>query len=464
MHGLNIYADNELLAHVDLNRVDSPYNFTLSLPQSETEILLQKHLETLGGTIEFQTTCSHLDPSEGKYKATLKKNAHEEEAHFKYIIGCDGAHSKIRHELKIPFEGLPYPQNFIQADFILETEDIEPNEGYAFLQPDSIFSILPLGKKYSRCIASVEKPIPAEQLNLEFFENLIYQRTPINVTSIHSPTWFNSFRIHRRKVPTMSQNGAFLAGDAAHIHSPIAGQGMNGGIQDAYNLGWKLAYTLKGYCPESLLNSYSLERSPVADHILHRTHQLTSLLSSKNRLFQEIRNTLVPILGQFDYVQNRFVNFIEEIKINYRKSPIVQKLPRWERIEPLPGDRAPDTHILASQGITHIRLYEKLKSTSFTLLIFSSNKRIQETNKLLHFINENYADIIDPIIISEEISNELDISQENLFRDPSKSSFDAYNVKKHAIFLIRPDNYIAFRKDRLKAKPLRHYLEKFFPR
>lgn len=465
MNALNIYANNELLAHIDINRVDSPYNFTLNVPQNITEGILHEHLEKLGHGVESETALISLIQEEGVNRVTLQRAEGEEETStFRYVVGCDGSHSKVRHELKMRFEGLSYPENFVQADLILEGQGISYNEGYAFLTRKEILTILPIGKKYCRCIASVDEAIKAEDLSIEFFEQMILDRSPIALESLRSPNWFDGFKIHRRKVAKMSQGGVFLAGDSAHIHSPIAGQGMNGGIQDAYNLSWKLAYVLKGYCGESLLDTYSKERSIVAEHILKRTHLLTNVLRTENILLQELRNIVVPLLGQFDYVQDRFVNFIEQTKVNYRKSKISVDSSAWGRKEPMAGDRAPDTYIQAPQGITHTRLYDYLKGTEFKLLIFTNKKSIDQTNKILSLVEtERYKKAITPIVVSKEVSSEINIPIEHLFRDPSRTSFIAYNVDVCAVFLIRPDNYIGFRCNKLKVKGLKKYLESLFP-
>src|ERR1039457_2232229 len=144
----------------------------------------------------------------------------------------------------------------------------------------------------------------------------------ISPVELEEVLWFSSYRVHSRKADSFEKGRCYIAGDAAHIHSPAGGQGMNTGIQDAYNLAWKLAMVVRGSAPDSLLDSYTAEREPVSRSVLALTANLTAVATLRHPVSQKIRNRLIPILASFDVIENRLVERLAEIGINYRGSPI----------------------------------------------------------------------------------------------------------------------------------------------
>src|SRR4030095_357834 len=194
----------------------------------------------------------------------------EENADFLWVIGCDGSHSTVRHRLNVPFEGAPYEECFALADVKVEWSNAD-DELYGYLGEDSVMLLFPFGNGRYRVIsessgAQAEGEAPA----LGYFQDLMDRLGPPGAR-VTDPLWTTWFRIHRRCVNKYREGRIFLAGDAAHIHSPAGGQGMNTGIQDAYNLAWKLALVLKGQAPKSLLDSYEAERHPIAQMVLRGT-------------------------------------------------------------------------------------------------------------------------------------------------------------------------------------------------
>ncbi len=228
---------------------DSPFSTIYFLPQSETERILIRHLEKHRVHIEREKELLFFSQNKKRVEATIKDDVTEkiEKILCAYIVGCDGAHSTVRHILNFAFEGAAYKQNFILADATIDWS-FSRKKFLFFLGKQGIFIHIPLTKNISRVMLaerlstnSKEKLPPPSVIKIEAAASLI-TKVPVKLSN---PIWLSQFSLHHRGVQTYCQGRAFLAGDSAHIHSPVGGQGMNTGIQDATNLAWKLAIALK---------------------------------------------------------------------------------------------------------------------------------------------------------------------------------------------------------------------------
>src|SRR5712691_9803255 len=259
LHGLSLHHRLEQIARIDFSSLASPFPFALGLPQSETERLLSEHLGTFGITVERGVELTSFTQTSDTVRAVLRHaDGHEETVETPWIIGCDGAHSTTRHTLGMDFEGAPYDESFILADVQLES-GLPRDRVHLFLGDNGVLGIIPFAENRWRIVANIppesrDQSLP--EVTLGEVQTLLDRRGPPDDRA-NDPSWMSRFHISHRKVRQFRQLRVFLAGDAAHIHSPAGGQGMNTGMQDAFNLAWKLALTHGGHAVgDILLDSY----------------------------------------------------------------------------------------------------------------------------------------------------------------------------------------------------------------
>ena len=239
---------------------ESPYAFIAMVPQDVTEKLLVEELRRRGGDVEYETTFVSAVEQEDGVEVTAEHNGESIRVARQVRGGCDGAHSAIRHLLKIPFEGAEYADSFALAD--VETNEALPADELQLCPSEfGPLAIFPMSATRRRIVATMEHG-KGDAPSLELIQKILAERGPngVEARALH---WSSYFRIHHRHVARLRSGRFFLAGDAAHIHSPFGGQGMNTGLHDVWNLAWKLDLFLHGHGNEQLLDSYSAERIPV---------------------------------------------------------------------------------------------------------------------------------------------------------------------------------------------------------
>jgi len=278
---VNVYDGSERLLHLSLQHLKVPYPYVLSVPQSETERQLTTLLHSLGGEVERSQELTDVQQEGDRVIAVANHISQDteiaEEITADWLIGCDGARSQVRKALGIEFEGSTYEEDFLLADVDLDWNRTQ-DKLHIWLHQDGPFAAIPLPKsQHWRLIAGIAAEEDEVETAVDLFQQLMIERTGDTTTTISNPIWLSNFKIHRRIVNQYREGRVFLAGDAAHIHSPVGGQGMNVGIQDAYNLAWKLTLVVKNQAPTALLNTYEAERRPIAKSVLAATHALTKL-------------------------------------------------------------------------------------------------------------------------------------------------------------------------------------------
>ncbi len=330
------------LGHTNFDLVASPYNFALMIPQSETERLLAEHLRSFGVEVERELTLmGFAQQTEVVAAKLMNADGHEETVETPWLIGCDGAHSTVRHGLGLEFRGFAQGDNWLLADVRLEGDGAPPGDEVApYLHRDGPFVIFPIPGGRARIIADLgpaeaaadigrQMPVPT----LADVQALIDKRTGGGFRAL-DPVWLTYFRINERKVADYRYGRIFLAGDAAHVHSPAGGQGMNTGIQDAVNLAWKLAMVVRGDGATSLLDSYSAERSAVGDMVLRNAARLTGMATLSNPAAQIARNVAMRVLLSLGAVQHRVATTMSETDIGYRNNPLCAGHGAGRRFEP----------------------------------------------------------------------------------------------------------------------------------
>lgn len=366
--GARILAETKPLVEVRLDTARSIYRAALMIPQSETERLLEEQLTVLGAPIERQVELKSFAAEDGGIAATLQHaDGREESAKASYLIGCDGAHSDVRHGLGVEFEGSTLPSDWILAD--LSVDGALPRDEITICwATNGVLVFFPISGNRFRVIADVA-PVTADSSppTVAAIQKLMDERGPTDLLA-HDPIWVSNFHINERKVRSYRLGRVFLCGDAAHVHSPAGGQGMNTGMQDAFNLGWKLALTWQQPGSPTLLDSYSPERSAIGEQVLRNAGNLTKIATLRNPILQELRSLAVTTLGKIPALRQRLVDQLTELDLNYRGIGLtVNPPPRGASRRPACGDRAPDLP-LRSADPRASRLHQILGTGRFAVV------------------------------------------------------------------------------------------------
>lgn len=309
------------LAQMQFAPGESPYPFVAMVPQNVTEGLLVRALRRNGGEVEYETKFISAEQRDGTISATLEHKGKTITVEASFVIGCDGAHSAVRHLLNIPFVGGEYADSFILAD--VETRATIPaNELWLCPSASGPVAVFPMSATRRRIVATVAH-LEGDAPSLSLVQKILSERAPQAITVL-SLNWSTYFRIHHRHVAHLREGRFFIAGDAAHIHSPFGGQGMNTGLQDVWNLVWKLDLFLRGLGNEELLDSYNAERLPVIKDVIETTDFLTKVLGTPNKLAQALRDTIIPMVSRLAPVQHAFVQRLSELGIAYHGSPVIE--------------------------------------------------------------------------------------------------------------------------------------------
>jgi 2-polyprenyl-6-methoxyphenol hydroxylase-like FAD-dependent oxidoreductase len=321
---VNFIAGDKVIGRVSMRDVRSRYPYGLMLPQSETERLLEERLRDLGVAVEREVELASFKAGADGVEAVLRDaGGGGEIVRADWLVGCDGAHSAVRHGLGAPFVGETLDSDWMLADVHMRGYPCPDSEASIYWHRDGVFVIFPISPGRYRVLADLP-PSGAEHPptpTLEDTQAIIDRRGPAGLVAF-DPIWLAGFRINGRKVANYRWGRVFLAGDAAHVHSPAGGQGMNTGMQDAFNLAWKLALVVHEKSGEHLLDSYSVERSGVGDEVLKGAARLTAVGTMRNPIAQSIRNLAGHMILGLPPVRHAFADTMTEVSIGYPNSPI----------------------------------------------------------------------------------------------------------------------------------------------
>jgi 2-polyprenyl-6-methoxyphenol hydroxylase-like FAD-dependent oxidoreductase len=464
--GVSIFGDGRWLARMSIEDVDSPFPFALGITQDRTEAMLARHLERLGGRLERRVEVARVEPHDDGATATLlHPDGKWEKARATWVVGCDGASSAVRIGLGLPFEGSSYDERFLMADVKL-TWDESPEHFYIFYG-DAVFTmVIPIPGDRVRLFMS--EPPGDHEITLDTFRDLFKSTVPLPAT-LDDAGWMSRFRMHKRIVPKYRVGRVFLAGDAAHIHSPISGQGMNLGMQDAYNLAWKLALVVRGRAPESLLDSYEPERRPLASAVLDDSDKFQRRAMIKDGFGATVRNQILEFMMRFPSLLKDRAEKASQIAFSYRGSPIVAedrpsvfatKLLEDRTTEqptvrdwldfasaPAAGDRVPDLQL--SEGT----VFERLCGTHHTVLLFDGQAPTPEgyvhLARIADAVVARWGELVRPVVIvyGSETPPELEGASAagRVWLDPDGKLHARYGAGSECLYAVRPDGYVGFR-------------------
>ncbi|KAI0437839.1 FAD binding domain-containing protein [Xylaria telfairii] len=426
----------------DVKLLGTKFPSTMTITQFETEKWLDKTLAKHGIRVEMGVEAKNItQDAEGVTVMISSKDGGEEEVRAKYVVGADGAHSSVRHASNLTFEGDAYPQEFICADTYMESK-MPGGQAYMCLGNGALI-VLPLKGGMVRLVVSRPGQDNTCDPKLEDFEEFLQEIFP-GGGSLHDPTWVTRFRLHHRGVNNYRDGRLLVAGDAAHIHSPAGGQGMNTGIQDAINLGWKLAAVLRGEKPDSFLDSYHNERHRVGQYLLASTDKAFTYVTSTNPIYLFLRNLILPwIIPLVATNKSRILRqfqFISQLRIRYRRSDIVGTANGF--YGPIKGgDRAVDGKIKNAEG-HEFWFLDLLTPTSHHLMLFSGSGSNQATEGELNRAETSFLENAKTAAKVDTIFSEQWDGQPG-YVDLEGALHKAFGFNNAGYVLIRPDGYIA---------------------
>ncbi|SOE69099.1 2-polyprenyl-6-methoxyphenol hydroxylase [Burkholderia sp. D7] len=461
----NLYSNGQRLARLDFDPLQTRYPYLLFLDQSVTERLMTEHLASFGVRVERGVELMRFRQGSAGLEAALRhRNGAEESIRPSYLIGADGAHSTVRHGLDIEFIGKTFEQTFLLADLQVDTEWPD-DEFHIFASGEGIATLFPMGGGRARLIADKRATSGAtandaakslEEMaapTLDDCRAIIERRIHHRVTAT-SLQWSSCFHLNNRMADRLRSGRIFLAGDAAHVHSPAGAQGMNTGIQEAFNLGWKIARMLAGVAPDRLLDTYHDERHPIEREVLRQSSFMTQMAAAEHGPMKLIRDHVMPALSAIGPLRDAARRTVSELSIQYRRSPLT--LDRSLDGGPRAGDRAPDAwvHVLdgplgRAPGVGC--LFDLHDPACFSLFLLVSPSPEDDialapaTLTIAHAVRDKELDEL-AVLVEEVLPNTVRVWRiTDNDSDSARSLTDAYGRTRPCFYLVRPDGYVAAR-------------------
>ena len=423
---MQLYAGHSRLFRIPLGGVDSAFPFTLTTAQTETERVLGDHLQSLGVIVERGVELVALAQDDGAAELTVRHDdGSTEQVSTSWVIGADGAHSTVRKVVGTKLAGSFVGERFLLGDVDAE-HGLDLDSMHTFFAPDGPVVVLPMLDGRMRFLAEVHDA-PGTPMNMHPTQDelqAILDRRIGGIRVVRSH-WLTSFEIHHARVPAYRWGRVFLAGDAAHIHSPAGGQGMNTGMQDAFNLAWKLAAVVNGQAGDTLLDSYQAERIPVADSVIAFTDRLTRA-GTLSGVPRRIRDVVIRMLSHVPAARRFMANMAEEVNINYRNSPIaVGSAPRHAKVAA--GDHLP--HAVDAAVQKQLSVVCGVQNTGHVLLTVASG----------HVAPAAGEGQVQVLVTADDIPV---AGYDTVIADPNGVVAQRFGLKNGGRVVIRPDGYI----------------------
>jgi 2-polyprenyl-6-methoxyphenol hydroxylase-like FAD-dependent oxidoreductase len=428
---MNLWVGGKIVTRVNIHDIGiglGPYDYMFIFPQDEHEALLEGELVKLGVKVERQTELMGFTDDGDCVRAVLQDaRGVQEMCEARFLAGCDGARSLVRETLDAGFPGGTYSQLFYVADVEAKGEPVDGNLNVDLDEADFL-AVFPLkAEGHVRLVGVVrdERAKHPETLTFADVSDHAIRNLKIAVSKVN---WFSTYHVHHRVTNHFRKGAVFLLGDAAHIHSPVGGQGMNTGIGDAVNLSWKLAAVLKGRARPDLLDSYEPERIGFAKRLVQTTDRVFTLASSEGKLAERIRTQLVPriapALTGVDMVRKFAFRTVSQMVVNYRRGPLSEGAAGdiWG------GDRLPWVQLAGG-------------ADNFTPL--------KTLDWQVHVYGEASADL-------SALCQQRGL---DLHRIPWAPNLRRTGVKQDALYLVRPDGYVALAEPKGDAERLLAYLD-----
>lgn len=425
----NLWVRGEAEARVPFGAIGedlTPFPFLQIFPQDEHERLLVERLGQLGVSVERRTELQGFTDDGDRIVARLRGEHGEETSEFSYIAGCDGAHSIVRETVGSGFSGGTYRELFYVADVEASGPSIN-GELHIDLDEADFLAIFPLADTSRVRLIGTVRDERADEADTLTFDDVSSQAIENLKIRIEKVNWFSTYHVHHRVADQFRKGRAFLLGDAAHLHSPVGGQGMNTGIGDAINLAWKLSSVLAARAPDTLLDSYETERIAFARRLVATTDRVFTLVTAEGRIADLLRTRIAPIvvpriLG-IERVREFMFRTVSQITLNYRDSPVSEGTAG----DVQGGERLPWAAVNGSDNFT------SLAATEWQVHIYG--------------------------VANEDVSAWCERNQVPLHVFAWQPAYEKAGLARNALYLLRPDTYVALADPKASADTLGRYCD-----
>lgn len=429
--GVRMWLGGQEKARVPFKEIASdltPYAFLHIFPQDEHERLLTERLQSLGVQVERSTELLGYTEEGDQISARLRRSDGDERTvEAAFIAGCDGAHSKVREKMGAGYPGGSYPQVFYVADVA--------GDGPAFngdlnieLDESDFLAVFPLADKGRVRLIGTVRPGEGQDLDKLTFDDISDRATQQLRVKVDKVNWFSTYHISHRVTDHFRRNRAFVLGDAAHIHTPVGGQGMNTGIGDAINLAWKLRAVLAGQAPDALLDTFETERRAFALRLVQTTDRFFNVAAAEGHLAEIVRTRIAPFVlprvVKFEAAREYLFRTVSQITLNYRGKGLDQGLAGSVH----GGDRLPWVKLGESDN------YQALKRIGWQIHVYGgAEAQLQRW------------------CAARNVPLQLHSWSDAMGRA---------GLRENAMYLIRPDTYVALAEPAQSADTIERYFDK----
>jgi 2-polyprenyl-6-methoxyphenol hydroxylase-like FAD-dependent oxidoreductase len=436
---VELNGNGRMLAHIDFSDLRSPFSGILALPQSQTERILNRYLSAQGATVERALKLVSFEQREDCVRATVAHNDGSlETIEAEWLVGCDGASSTVRDVLRVPFDPAGDMQRFVLADVKINWP-LPATQFTAFFHPDGPVYVAPNPGGRYRVVIDITAGLESttDLIDLDSLRVMFSRRVPI-AAQLSDLTWNSLYESNPGQVSSYKEGRVFLAGDAAHRHNPAGATGLNTGIQDVFNLSWKLLFAGKTESQSALLDSYSRERRHMTAAVLALHKTLLESSSSRNPAAPYLRNLALPLLSGWDVLPHSAVMLLPQMGFNYRTSELVERSGHFGPTAPHAGDRAP-LPFVRGRSLLHW-----FSADAHTLLLFTAGNDSAEHISLLSAIRRDFEAAYPNLIHGYVVTRSSSLSGNDLLDDASGLVHSAFGADVPCIYVIRPDAYIAY--------------------
>ncbi|MCA9719530.1 MAG: FAD-dependent monooxygenase [Myxococcales bacterium] len=489
LRSMNLYGHSgaRRLARLEYAQLDTPFPRVLGVAPATVAATLRARACEIGARVDFGVELASLELGDGDEptRARLRHaDGRDETARARWVVGCDGATSVVRAAIDVPFEARSEAERYWFADVDLDWEMPEDDQ-YVFLGERGFVMIASLpGER--RALITLENPPPDEEPSLERLQELLCRRVPIR-GELSAPRWLAHERVRPRLAARFRVGPVFLAGDAAHVHSPLGGHGLNAGVQDVHNLAWKLGLVRRGLARPALLDSYDEERRRASLHISRGDPERTSrALRLRGSIARGLRDALTPVLANIETINRRVARAFSELEFTYRESSLVEehhtpllgaRLTHSDRSEqasladrrefalaPAAGDRVPHARVTTDAGDER-SLFDLTRGTFHTLLLFDGDAPTPEGYRNLaeigKAIRDQYGDLVRTHVVIPAAEAPATLPWEGaVILDHDGALHRRFGARAECQYLIRPDRHVAFRSQPADRHVLVEYLKR----
>lgn len=447
VNDITFISEGKKLIEANFSDLSANRHFLIDLPQSKTEQIFQKYLHAQGTLVHWQTELVEVEQTKSNVIATLKHaNGKIDKLHAHWLIACDGAHSTLRKLLYAKFIGERFEQTWWLADLQINWS-LPENKIFIYLSKAGPLACFPMGNNCYRIVMTTpEKPCK----KIPDFDDIekIFKERCTDKARISNPVWISAFGVDHKQIQKYRYGRIFFAGDAAHVHSPMGGQGLNTGIQDIYNLGWKLALIQKGVASEELANSYHHERYPIAKSVLKKTRIMTQLATIKNPFLLGVRNYFLKSLNSFAFSKKKLLADLAEMTLSYAKSPIVKTLGKKTKFKA--GEYLINFLLIDSKNKEEKLISDITRGIKHHLFIFTAynEKKYFTVSDAVILLKQQLPGLLDIHIVFPKLTQNW---HSQFYIDKNQNMHNCFAITEPTAVLIRPDKYIGL--TQLPIKP-----------